>query len=82
MFATHYHMLIDEFKFFPSIGFYFMNFMEADKKIIFLYQLTKGTCHNSFGISVARMVGLPDKIHAMALKKCKEFEENVNISQI
>lgn len=49
--------------------------------VTFLYQLTKGACSNSFGIQVAKLAGLPQKVLEIAhiqsehfKKKLKQFE--------
>ena len=57
LFATHYHILLDEFRFYKQIEFFHMNAKvdELNEKVIFLYKLTKGECLNSFGISVAKV---------------------------
>jgi DNA mismatch repair ATPase MutS len=30
-----------------------MDYIKKEKKIVFLYKLVEGACHNSFGIEVA-----------------------------
>jgi DNA mismatch repair protein MSH6 len=63
IFATHYHVLIEEFKHYHRIGFYHMACHIStdiedtvdDEKVIFLYKLKEGNCSNSFGINAAKV---------------------------
>jgi len=61
MFATHFHMLLEEFRLFKSVEMYYMEseFL-GDDVVQFLYKFKKGCISNSFGLSVARMAGLPE----------------------
>ena len=62
LFATHYHLLLDEFRLFPNVKNYFMSYKydEKKEKIQFLYKFIEGEASKSFGINVAKIVGLPD----------------------
>ena len=42
--------------------------------MVFLYKLSEGICEHSFGIDVAKTVGLPDKIIQQAKEIAGEFE--------
>lgn len=49
--------------------------MDAEtSRVTFSYKLAKGMCPKSYGINVARMVGLPEQVVALAAKKSEEFE--------
>lgn len=71
LFSTHYHLLIDEFKFFPNIKKYFMDFKynEANEQIDFLYKFIEGEACKSFGINVAKIVGVPKDVLISAKEK-------------
>jgi len=58
IFATHYHVLIEEFRIFPEIEFYHMDAVidEVNEKVQFLYKLKEGECHQSFGLNVAKVL--------------------------
>lgn len=58
IFATHYHVLIEEFKMYPEIDFFHMDAIidEKNEKVVFLYKLKKGECHQSFGLNVAKVI--------------------------
>lgn len=79
LFATHYHMLLDDFRNKKNVDLYHMAFKQQDPskndKISFLYKFVKGECPLSFGLNVARMAGLPKKVLKSAAKKAKSFSE-------
>ena len=65
LFATHYHMLIDDFRLFKHVACYHMACKEDSRsqgKINFLYKFTFGECPKSFGMNVAMMSGLDKKL--------------------
>jgi DNA mismatch repair protein MSH3 len=47
---------------------------DDEKKITFLYSLTEGVAHRSFGLNVASMAGLPTKVIDVAEQKSLAFE--------
>ena len=61
LFTTHYHDLISWCKEKDGIDLYFMNCIvdEFTKDIKFLYKFNKGFCPESYGISVAKLAGIP-----------------------
>ena len=46
-------------------------------RIEFLYRLTPGVAHRSYGLNVARMAGVPADVVAAAASKAREMEEAV-----
>jgi len=65
LFATHYHMLLDDFRDCKGVSSYHMKCRgdpRHKEKIHFLYKLVKGECPKSFGMNVAMMSGLDKKI--------------------
>ncbi len=83
LFATHYHELNDLEAQLPTVHNYHVSHKEVGNKIIFLRKLTKGGSTHSFGIHVAKMAGMPNKLvdranailHEMELKN-KGIENN------
>ena len=75
LFSTHYHMLLDEFRDFPGVKSYHMSYKanEAGDHVIFLYKFVEGECPMSFGLNVARMAGLPQKVLNRAKTKSEAF---------
>lgn len=80
LFATHYHMLLDEFRGVPGVKSYHMacRANEAKDEVVFLYRFEKGECPMSFGINVARMAGIPRGVLDNAKRKSLEFSEKLN----
>jgi DNA mismatch repair protein MutS len=62
LFATHYHELNEMSKAFPRVRNFNVSIKEINKKIIFIRKLEKGGSNHSFGIHVAKMAGMPDKV--------------------
>ena len=76
MFATHYHMLVEEFRLFKNIKNRCMmfEFEEEKEEVKFLYKFEEGEAQRSFGINIARMVGLPKEVLIIS----KDKAENLN----
>lgn len=62
LFATHYHELNQLATDFPRIKNYNVSVKEIGEKVIFLRKLKPGGSEHSFGIHVAQMAGMPNKI--------------------
>ncbi|MBN1447850.1 MAG: DNA mismatch repair protein MutS [Bacteroidetes bacterium] len=62
MFATHYHELNEMADIFPRIRNYKVEVREYQDKVIFLRNVSRGTADHSYGIQVAQMAGLPDRV--------------------
>ena len=74
LFATHYHELNDMTEQFSRIKNYNVSVKEIGKNIIFIRTLKEGGSNHSFGIHVAKMAGMPNKIVKKAEKILKELE--------
>ena len=62
LFATHYHELNELSSSFERIKNFNVSTKELKDKVIFLRKLKAGGSHHSFGIHVAKMAGMPNKI--------------------
>ena len=73
LFTTHYHDIIDWCQNEPKMDLFFMDSTvdEKTKDINFLYKFTKGICPESYGIEVAKLAGIPNKI----IKRSKEIKD-------
>ncbi|SLM30013.1 DNA mismatch repair protein mutS [Desulfamplus magnetovallimortis] len=62
LFATHYHELtrLEHLK--PRVKNYNIAVKEFDDNIIFLRSLVPGATNKSYGIQVAKLAGIPDKV--------------------
>ena len=62
LFATHYHELTELAEVFPRIKNFTVAVKEVGDEVLFLRQLIKGGVSRSYGIQVARLAGLPQKV--------------------
>jgi len=79
LYSTHYHMLLDDFRETPGIGLFHMASKQEEENVTFLYKFKRGECPKSFGINVARMAGLPEKVLQRAMAVSGEFKERLNV---
>lgn len=75
MFATHYHELNEMAASFTRIRNYHVTVKETGNQVIFLRKLKKGGSAHSFGIHVARMAGMPQKVLNRANKLLQMLEQ-------
>lgn len=75
LFATHYHELIAMADDDDKIKNYTVAVKERGKNIKFLRRIVPGGADRSYGIHVARLAGLPDKLLKRAEVILKELEE-------
>ena len=76
LFATHYHELNEMEKSFKRIKNYNVSVKEIDNKVIFLRKLERGGSEHSFGIHVAKMAGIPQRIVKRAGDILKQLEKD------
>ena len=81
MFATHYHELNNMSKDFLRIKNFNVSVKEIDKKIHFLRKLVKGGSEHSFGIHVAKVAGMPNKIIKRAENILLELEKEESLDR-
>ena len=62
LFATHYHELTQLSETLPRLKNFAVAVKEWNDEIIFVRQVTPGASERSFGIQVARLAGLPNKV--------------------
>ena len=64
LFTTHYHKLVDDFKHHQGIALYQMvsEITKDSDKIKFLYKFKKGVATESFGIHIAKLAGINEKV--------------------
>ena len=62
LFATHYHELTELAQQKPRVKNYNIAVKEWNDDIIFLRKLVEGATNRSYGIQVARLAGIPDKV--------------------
>lgn len=74
LFATHYFELTALAQKYPSAFNLNVAVEEADDTVVFLRQIRPGIADKSYGIHVARLAGLPQKVLISAQKKLQELE--------
>ncbi|MDJ0986341.1 MAG: DNA mismatch repair protein MutS [Desulfobacterales bacterium] len=62
LFATHYHELTELAQQKPRVKNYNIAVKEWNDEIIFLRKLVEGATNRSYGIQVARLAGIPEKV--------------------
>ncbi len=64
LFTTHYHDIIEWCRREENMELYFMDSIVngETKDITFLYKFKKGICPESYGIEVAKLAGIPQKV--------------------
>ncbi len=73
LFATHYHQLTDLAATKSGVKNYNIAVKEWGEKIIFLRKIMEGGTSRSYGIEVARIAGVPQKV----IKRAKEILHNL-----
>lgn len=81
LFITHYQHLAklqDRFQN-KELKNVHMRFEERDggKEVVFLYEAAEGTSHRSYGLNVARLANVPEKVIGVAEIKSRELEETM-----
>ena len=66
LFATHYHELTELELLKPTIRNYNVAIRQQGDEISFLHRINPGSTNHSYGIEVARLAGLPEKVIAGA----------------
>ena len=76
LFATHYHELNEMTNHFDRIKNFNVSVKEVGKKILFLRKLVEGGSEHSFGIHVAKLAGMPNKVLKRATKMLEKLESS------
>ncbi len=76
LFATHYHELNEMAQTMPRIKNFNVSVKEIENKVYFMRKLIPGGSEHSFGIHVARMAGIPDKVLRRAEDILQQLEKN------
>jgi DNA mismatch repair protein MutS len=76
LFATHYHELTELAGLFPAVKNYNITVKEWNDKVIFLRKVVPGSADQSYGIQVAKLAGIPDKVVNRAKEILIDLEKN------
>jgi DNA mismatch repair protein MutS len=74
LFATHYHELTAMEGEIQGLRNYNIAVKKRGEEVIFLRKIVPGAADDSFGIEVARLAGIPDKVVTRARQILKELE--------
>ena len=74
LFATHYHQLSELENKYSVVKNYHQTAKVRNGKLVLLYKIKEGSTDHSFGISVAKMAGIPKPVILEAQKKLLELE--------
>ncbi len=75
LFATHYHELNELSHKLERVKNFNVAVKETKDKVIFLYKLVEGGSEHSFGIHVAKMAGMPQRIIDRSTEIMHQLEE-------
>ncbi|OQY12301.1 MAG: hypothetical protein B6I31_03405 [Desulfobacteraceae bacterium 4572_19] len=73
LFATHYHQLNTLENEYEGVKNYHSTIEETDDGLVFLRKIIPGSTDKSFGVHVAKLAGLPDKV----IEKARSVMENL-----
>ncbi len=76
LFATHYHELTELALIFNRVKNYNVAVKEWGDNIVFLRKIVPGGCDHSYGIQVAKLAGLPQKVIERAKRVLNNLENN------
>ncbi len=79
LFATHYHELTDLALTKPRVKNFNIAVKEFNEEIIFLRKLVAGGTNRSYGIEVARLAGIPDKVIRRAKTILSDITEGKSV---
>jgi DNA mismatch repair protein MutS len=74
LFATHYHELTELARASEHIGNRSVSAQESNGELVFLHRLVEGAVSHSYGVAVAKLAGLPDRVLARARELLASFE--------
>ena len=74
LFATHYHELIAMEREYEGVRNFSVAVSKRGDDLRFLHKIVEGGTDDSYGIEVAKLAGLPQKVIARAKEELKELE--------
>jgi len=82
LFATHYHELNEMANTLARVKNYHISIKEIGNRVIFLRKIKKGGSEHSFGIHVAEMAGMPQKVLQRAKQMLKLLERTHSSNEL
>ncbi|MGC9336890.1 MAG: DNA mismatch repair protein MutS [Candidatus Cloacimonadia bacterium] len=78
LFATHYHELTELAEIYQGIKNYNITAKEWKDQVLFLRKVVPGSADQSYGIQVAKLAGIPEKV----IKRAKEILNNLEKNEL
>ena len=82
VFATHYHELTQLSETLPRLANVHVAVKEWGDGVVFLHRIAEGAADRSYGIHVARLAGLPERLLARAREVLAELESERTVEQL
>lgn len=79
LFATHYFELTTMPDCTPEVANAHLSASEYQDQIVFLHEVQDGPASQSYGIQVARLAGVPDKVIASAQQELRKLENTAHL---
>ncbi|MDD4560593.1 MAG: DNA mismatch repair protein MutS [Candidatus Cloacimonetes bacterium] len=76
LFATHYHELTEMENIYPDVKNYNVAVKLYNEQMIFIRKIERGGADQSYGIQVARLAGIPNRVIRRAQEILKNLEEH------
>ena len=80
LFATHYHELTSSVNLMKNVSTHTMDIKEYNGDIVFMHKVINGVADKSYGIHVAKLAGIPDKVINRAKAILNNLENSNTIS--
>ena len=82
LFATHYHELTDIEQELPGVKNYNIAVKKRGGDIVFLRKIVPGAADDSYGVEVAKLAGLPDRVIHRAREILRELESGAPVRTV
>jgi DNA mismatch repair protein MutS len=79
LFATHYHELVSLADKYDGIFNLRVAVKEWEDSVVFLYKIERGGCDDSYGVQVAKLAGLPQRLLDRALEILSRLESGQGV---
>ena len=82
LFATHYHELTDIERELDGVRNYNIAVKKRGSDIVFLRKIVPGAADDSYGVEVAKLAGLPDRVVTRARELLKQLESGTPVRTV
>ena len=82
LFATHYHELTDIERELDGVRNYNIAVKKRGSDIVFLRKIVPGAADDSYGVEVAKLAGLPDRVVTRARELLKQLESGAPVRTV